>query len=61
MDIQKIVILSPSDQYICMVSANIDTMHLVIDGERIKINEVNKPSHKFEACFAKGNKSRLHR
>nr|DAQ27131.1 MAG TPA: hypothetical protein [Caudoviricetes sp.] len=60
MDIQKIVILNPSNQYFCSVSANVETMHMVINGERIKIHEVNKPSHKFEVCFVKDNKSRLY-
>lgn len=43
----------PFKSIFCSVSANVETMHMVIDGERIKIDEVNKPSHKFEVCFVK--------
>jgi hypothetical protein len=56
----KVVIYDGNKRIISTEFPVIDTGFLVIEGKRIKINEVNLPSHKYEACFVKGNNSRLY-
>jgi len=60
MDMKKIIILSATGKRLGIVSANIEPGYLYIEGRQVWIREVNHPSHRFEACFVKGNNSKLY-
>ncbi|WP_071842919.1 hypothetical protein [Cedecea neteri] len=60
MGIKKVVIFNRKGDELGVVSANVETGYMIIDGRPFEIKEVKNPSRRFEACFDKGSNHRLY-